>query len=770
MIIRLTPTALLGAVLGSGGGGTGGSRSTFNAGTFSDIPTLNAWGASNLDSLFNNSNQVTIATIGTGIVYEWTGVDTPDTFPVGGDWTLRFQAGGDGIPPFESVAARDVFFSAPGNEALLKSGLPIEVNIDEGTTNTVANFVWTGDSNPSDYVSDDQRWQVAPFQVSNGTLMVGPGLRLSNAVGSVGIEMPDSQHALSLQMLYDQNGNTVPFFPALAAEETLDVNLLFDAQMPDPYELVYTTFGDNLTNDFIFRAATAGTVRVRYWLGPDDTGTLIFDERREITSGELADDILFGIGNEYLLPQGAQLFVRAEGVTLLGTLVDDPASPFDGENLLYFRSIIQPYTNTTLMTADDVDHPVTLRRDMPSAEDAAALAAASLNGNSALWSVANNQLGTSNRADATIQAQQPGQLDVDGNEIPTTPTAANTIQLRSGTTVRIFSANDYRVVTAPIMENDIREEVVFVFDDLTINNANLDTYNRKTLVCNLTGISKTITIAQNTDIDFFDVFVGESTPLLVATQGLERINDEVDKRFTANQGGRIKKMTSGGQYGIVYDSSNDLPSGNIAAEITRFTIDGIPTSVIEGTVLSGSQTFNYNVNHPEDVDGNLTLLQGGVELKTDVDPTLNTFDETITTVTVNDNDEVIFELRGETNESILISSFYRVRGHAPAEQLFFGLSNSNNPDTIDVSTMTSGQAGLDGSRIETGETTGGQRFILLVPTDHDPITITDTVLDQDVKDIFTRTPDVRTIGAVVYISYVLGPLTPGSSESYILGY
>ena len=112
------------------------------------------------------------------------------------------------------------------------------------------------------------------------------------------------------------------------------------------------------------------------------------------------------------------------------------------------------------------DHPVTLRRDMPSAEEAQALADASLNGNSALWITANDQSATlgpveapwsghSNRSDALIRAQRAGFFDLDGNEIPTTDVAANTFQMRGGSTVRIFGGNEYRVVNSPVFESDI---------------------------------------------------------------------------------------------------------------------------------------------------------------------------------------------------------------------------------------------------------------------------------------------------------------------------
>ncbi len=259
--------------------------------------------------------------------------------------------------------------------------------------------------------------------------------------------------------------------------------------------------------------------------------------------------------------RGLTIEIKSNQNGLLGTSTGVP----------YFAGDVQLAAFRGLAWLDDIgnqDHPITISRDMPDDAELTALAASSLNGNSAVWEIANDQLDGSNRNTVMMVAQVPGLLDVDGNEIPTTAVTADTLKLRAGTTVRVFSSTDVRVTTSPLFESDISQSIVFVFDDLTISNANLATYNRKTLVCNLTGISKTITIAQNTDIDYFDVFVGESTPLLVETQGLERINDEIDKRFTSNQGGRIKKMTAGGQYGIIYSASNDLANSGSQAPHT----------------------------------------------------------------------------------------------------------------------------------------------------------------------------------------------------------
>ena len=129
-----------------------------------------------------------------------------------------------------------------------------------------------------------------------------------------------------------------------------------------------------------------------------------------------------------------------------------------------------PYLEVVGQASDEIsvgEHPVTLRRDMPSEEDATALARASLNGNSAIWIVGNDQLASSNRADATIVAQRAGFFDLFGNEIPTTPVAANTLQLRSGTDVRVFSANDYRIVNSPVFESDISSARIDVQDEGT---------------------------------------------------------------------------------------------------------------------------------------------------------------------------------------------------------------------------------------------------------------------------------------------------------------
>ena len=123
--------------------------------------------------------------------------------------------------------------------------------------------------------------------------------------------------------------------------------------------------------------------------------------------------------------------------------------------------------NSLFGIVEDSEHPITLRRDMPTEVETQALIDASLNQNSAVWILGNDQLSDSNRADATIMAQRAGLPDLDGNDIPTTAVAANTIQMRSGSVVRMFTANDYRVVSAPVFDSDITSRTDPIRSELT---------------------------------------------------------------------------------------------------------------------------------------------------------------------------------------------------------------------------------------------------------------------------------------------------------------
>jgi len=79
---------------------------------------------------------------------------------------------------FASIAARDAFFNTPGNEGLLETDLPIQVN--QGTAVTM--FKWTGATAPPTY--DETLWIPAALNSGPGTLFLGIDVQRSSDLRS----------------------------------------------------------------------------------------------------------------------------------------------------------------------------------------------------------------------------------------------------------------------------------------------------------------------------------------------------------------------------------------------------------------------------------------------------------------------------------------------------------------------------------------------------------------------------------------------------------
>ena len=107
---------------------------------------------------------------------------------------------------------------------------------------------------------------------------------------------------------------------------------------------------------------------------------------------------------------------------------------------------------------------------------------------------------------------------------------------------------------------------------------------------------------------------------------------------------------------------------------------------------------------------------------------------------------------------------------ADADIIYYGLSSTNNPATVDVATLFTENDPTNPDEIPTGTTTQGDFFILLVPMAHDLSSIFSTGLVADVTSIFTATDNVRTLNSEQYKSYVLGALNAGASEKYVINF
>lgn len=103
------------------------------------------------------------------------------------------------------------------------------------------------------------------------------------------------------------------------------------------------------------------------------------------------------------------------------------------------------------------------------------------------------------------------------------------------------------------------------------------------------------------------------------------------------------------------------------------------------------------------------------------------------------------------------------------EDFYHGLSSSDNPATVVLSTLTEVEVDT-GSGLTFDFTipsaTLNDYVILLVPTDHDISTLVNSDTGFSVLGSYTRTGDVRTIDGDSYDSYTLGPLVAGFTANY----
>ncbi len=100
--------------------------------------------------------------------------------------------------------------------------------------------------------------------------------------------------------------------------------------------------------------------------------------------------------------------------------------------------------------------------------------------------------------------------------------------------------------------------------------------------------------------------------------------------------------------------------------------------------------------------------------------------------------------------------------------IYTGLMDTDIPATVDLATLVLSMDAESPHTVHSGLATAGQFFLVLIESDHEFSSITDTVLQQDVTGIFTKTSAVREIGGTDYSSYVVGPLNAGFDESYVV--
>ena len=218
----------------------------------------------------------------------------------------------------------------------------------------------------------------------------------------------------------------------------------------------------------------------------------------------------------------------------------------------------------------------------------------------------------------------------------------------------------------------------------------------------------------------------------------------------------------------------------LAPHLTGFAMTGLPARIDTTASLAGNYSASVDVANSANVDGGLTVMANTTPIHTiaaaSIVEGLNSFTVNIsaaewTSILGGSPPNVVIKVTGSDSQSAAFESnalTVERRDLDQHEYLYDGLSASNNPAAIDIAGMDQNEIGsISGQTISisTGATTAGQYYIILVPAIYN-ITIVDTVLEQDVTSIFSKTDDVRQINLVNFDSYVLGPLNAGGDETY----
>ena len=104
-----------------------------------------------------------------------------------------------------------------------------------------------------------------------------------------------------------------------------------------------------------------------------------------------------------------------------------------------------------------------------------------------------------------------------------------------------------------------------------------------------------------------------------------------------------------------------------------------------------------------------------------------------------------------------------------SESIYYGIVGQLS-DVVDgvESSLTSEQAAVAGHNITLGPSALNDYFLILVPNDHDLLTLINAGTQANAKSAYARTENAVEIGGVQYISYTLGPLNSGVTITYRL--
>lgn len=254
----------------------------------------------------------------------------------------------------------------------------------------------------------------------------------------------------------------------------------------------------------------------------------------------------------------------------------------------------------------------------------------------------------------------------------------------------------------------------------------------------------------------------------VNVEDVERINN-LDEEVQDIVGAMVSGNTET-NINVTYDDVNGklnfvvptTPGGGFAApSITSFSIRGVPNNVPAGMTLAGSQTFDYVIDMPGNVQGNLTLTEDGATLATDIDPNGTSTVQTINEVDYQAGDSTTFTLSGTDTQGDPFSRNYIISVPEQHEMIYYGTQASSDATTFDFANESSAQF-VAGTQSFTIPTFTGNEYLVYaqLSTEPDPTQINIGGLNQ--IGTFTKVANAFIVNSNNFDAWISNNLLVGS--------
>lgn len=241
-----------------------------------------------------------------------------------------------------------------------------------------------------------------------------------------------------------------------------------------------------------------------------------------------------------------------------------------------------------------------------------------------------------------------------------------------------------------------------------------------------------------------------------------RILSEEDGAFIADL---LEALT--GDDRLDYNALKNLPGiPQAAPSITAFSIQGQSATVDAPFTLSGNQTFEFVVENPANVQGNLTLLQETTQLSNLVDPTETSVGATVTSVTLNAGESVTFTLEGTSalSGNPTFQRKFTITARTAQDFVYISAEADSDPSDVDTGAATA-VAFQSGNQDLTIPTFTGNAFLTILQRASDPEITQILIGGLNQFGTFTKTDDAITVGGALYDAYVTTNQVVGAALS-----